>query len=90
MKTNFSHIGLAKLCGWFGVTRQAYYQNNWKAIDVSIEEDLILNEVKKSVNFMDVWEPENYMINWKPLCLNIKLKWVEMLYLTYFLLIICL
>jgi len=47
MKTNFSHIGLAKLCVWFGVTRQAYYQNNWKAIDVSIEEDLILKEVQK-------------------------------------------
>lgn len=47
MKTNFSHIGFAKLCGWFGVTRQAYYQNSWKAVDVSIEEDLILTEVKK-------------------------------------------
>lgn len=47
MKTNFSHIGFAKLCGWFGITRQAYYQNSWKAVDVSIEEDLILNEVKK-------------------------------------------
>jgi putative transposase len=47
MKNNFSHIGLAKLCGWFGVTRQAYYQNSWNAIDVSIEENLVLNEVKK-------------------------------------------
>jgi transposase InsO family protein len=47
MKNNFSHIGLAKLCGWFGVTRQAYYQNSWKAIDVSIEEELIIKEVLK-------------------------------------------
>lgn len=47
MKTTFSHIGLAKLCGWFGITRQAYYQNSWKAVDVSVEEDLVLNEVKK-------------------------------------------
>jgi putative transposase len=47
MKINFSHIGLAKLCGWFGVTRQAYYQNSYKAVDVSIEEDLILKEVHK-------------------------------------------
>ena len=46
MKNYFSHIGLAKLCGWFGVTRQAYYQNNWKAIDVSTEEYLVLKEVK--------------------------------------------
>lgn len=47
MKSNFSHIGLAKLCGWFGITRQAYYQNSWKAIDVSIEEELVLGEVKR-------------------------------------------
>lgn len=47
MKNNFSHIGLAKLCGWFGITRQAYYQNSWKAIDVSIEEELIIKEVLK-------------------------------------------
>jgi transposase InsO family protein len=46
MKINFSHIGLAKLCGWFGVTRQAYYQNSWKVIDISIEEELILKEVQ--------------------------------------------
>jgi transposase InsO family protein len=47
MKTNFSHIGLAKLCGWFGVTRQAYYQTSWKAVDTSIEEFLVLKEVKE-------------------------------------------
>ncbi len=46
MKTKFSHIGLAKLCGWFGITRQAYYQNSWKAIDVSTEEELVLKEVQ--------------------------------------------
>lgn len=45
MKNNFPHIGLAKLCGWFGITRQAYYQNGWKGIDISIEEEILLNEV---------------------------------------------
>ena len=47
MKNDFSHIGLAKLCGWFGVTRQAYYQRNWEGISTSIEEDLIIGEVKR-------------------------------------------
>jgi len=47
MKSNFPHIGLAKLCGWFGVTRQAYYQNGWKGAEISIEEDIILKEVLK-------------------------------------------
>jgi putative transposase len=45
MKRNFPHIGLARLCGWFGITRQAYYQNGWKGIDISIEEDILLSEV---------------------------------------------
>lgn len=47
MKKTFPQLGLAKLCGWFGVTRQAYYQNSWRAIDVSIEDELILKEVQK-------------------------------------------
>ena len=47
MKTYFQHIGLAKLCGWFGVSRQAYYQNGWKAIDTTIEEELVLHQVKQ-------------------------------------------
>lgn len=47
MKNNFSHIGLAKLCGWFGIPRQAYYQKGWKTFDTSIEGELIINEVKQ-------------------------------------------
>jgi len=46
MKSNFSHIGLAKLCGWFGITRQAYYQNNRAEISSAIEEDLIIQQIK--------------------------------------------
>jgi putative transposase len=47
MKNNFSHIGLAKLCGWFGITRQAYYQNNWEGISTTLEEDLVIRRVKE-------------------------------------------
>lgn len=46
MKNKFHHIGLAKLCGWLGISRQAYYQNTWKAIDTSIEQELVLQAVK--------------------------------------------
>ena len=46
MKSNFPHIGLAKLCGWFGVTRQAYYQNNWDGCSTTLEQDLVLQQVK--------------------------------------------
>lgn len=45
MKTNYPRIGLAKLCGWFGLSRQAYYQNNNRAIGEVIKEDIILKEV---------------------------------------------
>lgn len=47
MKSIFSHIGLAKLCVWFGISRQAYYQNSWRSIDTTIEEELIIQEVKE-------------------------------------------
>ncbi|HRN71094.1 MAG: IS3 family transposase [Chitinophagales bacterium] len=47
MKSNFSHIGLAKLCGWFGISRQAYYQNNWEGISTTLEEDLVIQRVKE-------------------------------------------
>ena len=47
MKNYFSHIGLAKLCGWFGITRQAYYQSRKKATVVIQKESLILDEVMK-------------------------------------------
>jgi len=47
MKSNFPRIKLAKLCGWFGITRQAYYQNEWRGSKLSIEEDILLKEVLK-------------------------------------------
>ncbi len=40
-------MALAKLCGWFGVTRQAYYQNNWEGISTGIEEELIIQKVQQ-------------------------------------------
>ncbi len=39
MKNNFQNIGFAKLCSWFSITRQAYYQNSWKAIDTTIKKN---------------------------------------------------
>jgi len=47
MKNIFPHIAIATLCGWFGITRQAYYQSNWNAESKSIEQELILKEVIK-------------------------------------------
>ena len=46
MKINFPRIGLARLCGWFGITRQAYYQNNWESVSTTLEEELVIQQVK--------------------------------------------
>ena len=45
MKMDYTHVGLARLCAWFGVTRQAYYQHFWSMTDYVIEEDIIVQEV---------------------------------------------
>lgn len=45
MKEQFHHIGLATLCGWFGITRQAYYQESWKEIELNNETEVLLKEV---------------------------------------------
>jgi transposase InsO family protein len=45
MKMDYTHVGLARLCAWFGVTRQAYYQHFWSMTDHVIEQDLIVQEV---------------------------------------------
>lgn len=50
MKDNFQHISLANLCGWFGVTRQAYYQNNWNDVATGFEAELIIQEVQNIRN----------------------------------------
>ncbi len=47
MKRKLPHIGFARLCGWFGLTRQAYYQNNWEAVSTTIDEELIIQKVKE-------------------------------------------
>ena len=45
MKDSFQHIGLARLCGWFGISRQAYYQNGWEGVSTTAEEELVLQQV---------------------------------------------
>ena len=47
MRNNLPRIGLGNLCGWFGVTRQAYYKNNKETVHKVLKEDLILQEVSK-------------------------------------------
>lgn len=45
MKENFKGIGLADLCSWFGVTRQAYYQSKKRILQDLIEQEILLDRI---------------------------------------------
>lgn len=47
IKSRFAHISLAKLCGWFGITRQAFYKQGWKITTVEKKHDLILQKIEQ-------------------------------------------
>ena len=38
---------MARICSWFGITRQAHYQQSWRDIEVSIEAEIVLKEVER-------------------------------------------
>lgn len=46
MKAKGTRVGLARLCRLFGVSRQAFYQQTWAEIDVSLEEEIVIQQVK--------------------------------------------
>jgi len=47
---SISKFGLAKMCGWFGITRQAYYANQNQTIQSALETCIIIKEVKSIRN----------------------------------------
>jgi transposase InsO family protein len=46
MKYNFKGISLVDLCSWFGLTRQAYYQNKRRILKTAIEEEILILEIR--------------------------------------------
>ena len=46
MKQYYPLAGLEKLCGLFGKTRQAFYDQSWRSSDEQIHETFIINRVK--------------------------------------------
>lgn len=40
-------MGLTTLCGWFGISRQAYYKHNWRRSDLGIKTSLLLEQINK-------------------------------------------
>jgi transposase InsO family protein len=47
MKDSYPGISLSRICRLLGITRQAFYQHFWYVSDVSIEQQLVLKQVKE-------------------------------------------
>jgi putative transposase len=47
MKDSYPGLSLSRICRLLGITRQAYYQHFWYISDVSIEQQLVLQQVKE-------------------------------------------
>lgn len=45
MKDRYPHISLVRICRLLGVTRQAHYQHGWQAQAMSVEHELVLQQV---------------------------------------------
>jgi transposase InsO family protein len=46
MKQRFKSIGLADLCSWFGITRQAYYQRKRHGYEQALVAEMVISEIK--------------------------------------------
>ena len=46
MKDSYPHIGLSRFCRLLGLTRQAYYKHFWYQEYLSVEQELILQQVR--------------------------------------------
>jgi len=45
MKDIYRHISLARLCRLLGITRQAFYKHFWEVSDITVEQQLVLDQV---------------------------------------------
>lgn len=45
MKDRYPHISLVRICRLLGITRQAHYQHGWQAQAMSVEHELVLQQV---------------------------------------------
>ncbi len=46
MKYNFKGIRLVDLCSWFGVTRQAFYQNKLRVLQTATEQEILILQIQ--------------------------------------------
>jgi transposase InsO family protein len=47
MKDGHEYINIGTLCKWFGISRQAYYQHEWKLAEDVLQYDIVLDRIKE-------------------------------------------
>ncbi|MBN8578221.1 MAG: IS3 family transposase [Cytophagales bacterium] len=47
MKDIYGHVSLTRLCRLLGITRQAFYKHFWEVSDITVEQELVLDQVYK-------------------------------------------
>jgi transposase InsO family protein len=47
MKDKYRHVGLTRFCRLLGITRQAYYQHFWRTETITIEQEIVLQQIYK-------------------------------------------
>ena len=45
MKQDFPKLGIKSLCRLFGKTRHAYYDHQWRAQDLGLKDEVVLQHV---------------------------------------------
>jgi transposase InsO family protein len=53
MKKHYPTVGLEKLCGLFGKTRQAFYDQSWRSSDEQLQEAFVIDKVKTIRSYIE-------------------------------------
>jgi putative transposase len=53
MKRHYPTVGLEKLCGLFGKTRQAFYDQSWRSSDEQLQEAFVIDKVKTIRSYIE-------------------------------------
>ena len=74
IKDSYPQIALGKYCRLLGLTRQAYYQDQWRYEDTSIEAELIIQEVQAIRRLHPAIGCRKLMVMLQPFLLDHQIK----------------
>ena len=74
MKKSNPFLSLARICSLFGVTRQAYYQYSWRQIDITTEQEIVLQLVRQVRNDQPMIGTRKLYVLLKPILMDHQIK----------------